>query len=304
MVAAFRFTDRIGKGLRTSPRDALIAESVSASDRGRAFGLHRSMDHAGAVVGPLIAAVLLSVAGFDIRQVILLAAIPAAMVVVVLVRFVKEPSTADATPPTTEYETAETGPDRLPREFKSLLVATVVFTLGNSTDAFFLLRFSELGLTPSMVAIVWAAHSGVKMLTTWLGGQATDRLGRKPLVMFGWLLYAATYVGFGVVTSLGPLVAMLLLYGATFGATEPAERAWVADLARVDNRGTAFGWYHGAIGAAALPASVGFGFVYERFGAAAAFVVGACLALAATGLLTRVRPMPLSTSESTPLRPR
>ncbi len=281
MVVALRFVDRIGKGLRTSPRDALIAASVGEADRGRAFGLHRAMDHAGSVLGPLVAAGLLA-AGFELRSVFLLAVVPAVAVVAVLVLFVRDRPAAPR-----PAEQAET-PGPMPRPFKVLLVATVVFTLGNSTDAFFLLRFTEAGLPLGGVAVLWAAHGAVKMTSTWMGGRLTDRIGRRPLVLAGWMLYAAIYVAFAVSESTVALVAIFLAYGITFGLTEPAERAWVADLAPPGRRGTAFGWYHGAVGVAALPASVVFGLVYARFGAPTAFTMGAVLALIAAIVLVVV----------------
>lgn len=280
-VVALRFVDRIGKGLRTSPRDALIAASVGESDRGRAFGLHRAMDHAGSVFGPLVAALLLT-AGFELRQVFLLAVIPALAVLVVLVFFVRD----RPAPPEPVTIVEPSGP--MPRAFKVLLAATVIFTLGNSTDAFFLLRFTETGLPLGAVAVLWAAHGAVKMASTWLGGRLTDRIGRRPLVLAGWTLYAAIYIAFAISDSTVALVAIFLVYGVTFGLTEPAERAWVADLAPTERRGTAFGWYHGAVGVAALPASVVFGLVYARFGAATAFAMGAALAIIAAGVLVGV----------------
>lgn len=280
MVVALRFVDRIGKGLRTSPRDALIAGSVPAEDRGRAFGLHRSMDHAGAVIGPLVAAGLLA-AGLSLRQVILAAVVPAVAVLVAL-SFVRE-----APSPVTR-DTSDGSDTPLPPAFRSLLAATVLFTLGNSTDAFFLLRFTEVGIPVGTVALLWAAHSAVKMVATWWGGRLTDRLGRKPLVIAGWTLYAALYLGFASTTSAAWLVAIFLVYGVTFGLTEPAERAWVADLAPATGRGRAFGWYHGLVWVAALPASLVFGLLYQRYGAAVAFTTGSLLALVAAAMLARV----------------
>jgi MFS family permease len=283
-VALFRFVDRVGKGIRTSPRDALIADSVPAEDRGRAYGFHRAMDHAGSVVGPLVAALLLSALGLSLRQVIWLAIVPAIGVILVLVWAVHEPEQSEP-----KIETRAEPAGRLPKPFRSLVVAVVVFTLGNSTDAFFLLRFTDVGIPVAGVAVLWAAHSSVKMVTTWVGGRAADAVGRKPLVLSGWILYAAIYVGFGLVASKATLIVLFLVYGVTFGLTEPAERAWVADLAPRERRGSAFGWYYGAVGIAALPASILFGAVYDLAGPAAAFGVGGGLALVASSLLLRVR---------------
>jgi len=281
-VLALRIGDRIGKGIRTSPRDALIADVTPVGLRGRAYGLHRAFDHAGAVAGPLVAAALLSWGGLEIRQVFLLAAIPAVLVIVVLTLGVREPprESAAAAPG------GAAGGLGLP--YRRLLLAIVVFTLGNSTDAFLLLRLGEVGLAPALVAAVWSALHVVKSGATYLGGRLSDRVGRRPMMIAGWLVYGAVYLAFAAVTEPLALVATFLAYGVYFGLTEPVAKAWVAELAPAPLRGRAFGWYHGAVGFAALPASLLFGVLYQTLGAAAAFGTGAALALAASALLLRV----------------
>jgi len=290
-VLGLRVTDRIGKGVRTSPRDALIADVTPAGLRGRAYGLHRAMDHAGAVAGPLVAAALLTLAGMDMRHVFLLAAIPAVLVIVVLLAGVREPQPAEvpAASPGGAPDRARLGPS-----FWRLMLAVLVFTLGNSTDAFLLLRLGGAGLAPAVVALLWSAFHVVKSITTYCGGRLSDRLGRRPMVLGGWLVYAAVYVGFALIESLPALVATFLAYGLYFGLTEPVEKAWVAELAPAAHRGRAFGVYHGAIGLAALPASLLFGVLWQRFGSGAAFLTGAGLALAASALLLMVPAQPLS----------
>jgi MFS family permease len=173
-------------------------------------------------------------------------------------------------------------------DFRRLLLAVLVFTLGNSTDAFLLLRLSETGLGAGSIALLWAAHHAVKMIATFVGGRVSDRMGRRRSVMAGWVVYAAVYFAFAVVSSPVGLIVVFLSYGMYFGLTEPVERAWVAGLAPARLRGNAFGLYHGAIGLAALPASVVFGAVYAAAGSAAAFTTGAVLAGVATILLRRV----------------
>ena len=284
MVLALRIGDRVGKGIRTSPRDALIADVTPGDLRGRAFGLHRAFDHAGAVAGPLVAAALLHWGGLSVRQVFLLAAVPAALVVAVLVLGVREP--AKAQPEANAAGDGRAGSLGLP--YRRLLLAIVVFTLGNSTDAFLLLRLGEAGLTPALVAAAWSALHVVKSGTTYLGGRLSDRLGRRPMVIAGWLVYAAVYLAFAAVTDTVALVATFLIYGVHFGLTEPVEKAWVAEMAPASLRGRAFGWYHGAVGFAALPASLLFGVLWQAFGSATAFTTGAALALVATALLMRV----------------
>jgi MFS family permease len=280
-VLALRFTDRVGKGLRTSPRDALIADATPLAQRGEAFGLQRALDHAGAVAGPLVAAALLGLAGVPLRVVFLLAAIPAAAVVVVLLAWVREaPRGAVATSVRLSGAWRELG-----RPFKVVLAALTLFTLGNSTDAFLLLRLSQAGVSVAAVAVVWSAFHVVKMASAYACGRLSDRVGRRPLVVAGWAFYAAVYLAFGVAQSRNAVIAIFLLYGLYYGLTEPVERAWVADLVPERLRGTAFGLYHGVIGLAALPASVLFGVLWQRFGAPTAFATGAVLALAATVVL-------------------
>jgi len=281
VVALIRFADRVGKGVRTSPRDALIADVAPLHQRGRAFGFHRAMDHAGAVVGPLAAAGLLALPGVSLRQVFLLAAIPAAAVMLILAVRVREPALREEPVPARDRAgLAELGPG-----FRLYLLALLVFTLGNSTDAFLLLRLSRAGVNLSWVAALWSFHHAIKMFSTYLGGRLSDRLGRRRMIVLGWLVYTGAYAAFALVESPAGLVAVFLGYGLYFGLTEPSEKAWVADLVPERLRGTAFGFYHGVIGLAALPASLVFGLLWQAWGAEAAFLTGGGLAAAASVLL-------------------
>lgn len=286
-VLGLRFLDRVGKGLRTSPRDALIADVTEPQQRGRAFGFHRSMDHAGAVVGPLIAAGLLSWKLASLRHVFLLAAIPAALVMFVLFFGISDPGMVREKKPSSSYWWSHWG--ELGREFRWLLLALLLFTLGNSTDAFLLLRLSEVGIPAAWIAVLWSLHHVVKMVATYVGGRLSDSHGRRALVVSGWVFYAAIYVAFGLLHSASWLIAIFLVYGIYFGLTEPAERAWIAELVPSHLRGTAFGYYHSVVGLGALPASVLFGFLWHAFGVAVAFDVGAAFAIAASALLFCVR---------------
>ena len=283
VVLALRLLDRMGKGLRTSPRDALIADVTEPRQRGAAYGLHRAMDHAGAVVGPLVAAALLSLEGISLRLLFLLAAIPAAAVMVVIVLWVKEersPATVPSEPaaPRARWHT-------LSPRMRLLLGAIFVFTLGNSTDAFLLLRLKDVGISTASIALIWAFHNMVRMVSTYLGGSLSDRTGRRAMILAGWLFYAGIYLAFGWAGSRLFLVAIFIAYGLYYGLTEPAEKAWVADLAPAGRRGGSFGFYHLAIGVGALPASLLFGFLWHRFGTFVAFTTGAGLALAASLML-------------------
>lgn len=279
-VLALRFLDRVGKGLRTAPRDALISAVTPPPLRGRAYGLHRAMDHAGAVLGPLVAAGLMTALGLSLRRVFVLAVIPALLVMVALLLFVSEP------PPEAPTDAGPRLPwGALDPGFKRLLLALALFTLGNSTDAFLLLRLGEAGLGPGAVALVWSLHHVVKTLGAYGGGRLTDRFGSRALVVGGWLVYAAIYLGFATSPSGAALVALFLIYGVYFALTEPAERAWIAALAPGRLSATAFGFYHGVVGLVALPASVLFGLLWTAHGPGPAFMTGAGLALAAALVL-------------------
>lgn len=284
-VLAMRCADRIGKGLRTSPRDALIANAVPADERGRAFGFQRSMDHLGAVLGPLAAVALLSLAGFSLRTVFLLAGVPAAVVIVVLLFGIREPR--DDAPRKGTGGLGSYG--ALPWDFRRYLAALLVFTLGNSADAFILLRLSGAGVSLECVAVLWSLHHIVKTGSSYIGGALSDRFGRKPLVISGWGVYALVYLAFAVAQTPAAIIVTFLVYGLYYGLCEPTERAWAADLAPPHLRGTVLGWYHATIGIAALPASLLFGWVWTQFGVPAAFGMGAVLAAVAAGMLAGVR---------------
>jgi MFS family permease len=286
LVLGLRFADRVGKGLRTSPRDALIADVTDASIRGRAYGLHRAMDHAGAVLGPLVATALLVQGGFSLQAVFLASALPGALVVLTVLLGVREPprpAPAGPAPQAPGPRWADLGPG-----YRRFVLAVALFALGNSSDAFLLLQLSRAGFAPAWVAALWSAQHGVKMLAVYGGGRLSDRIGRRGPMLAGWALYAAVYAGFGLATQPALLVALFLVYGLYFGCTEPVERAWVAALSPGGLRGSAFGAYHGAIGLAALPASLVFGALLDRFGPPAAFLTGAGLALLAAAVLRGV----------------
>ena len=305
-VLAIRVGDRVGKGIRGAPRDAMIADAVPTSERGRAFGAQRAADHAGAFIGPLIAFVLLQWVGVSVRTVFLLAAIPGAIAVLVAVFGVTEdrrrktedgalaaPGTA-ASPVVSERPTINGEPTTahppLGSPFWRYLAVLILFTLGNSTDAFLLLRASQLGVTAALLPILWAALHVVKSATSIPAGAWSDRVGRRTMIAAGWLWYALVYLGFAAATATWHAWALFIAYGLFFGLTEGVERARVADLVPASRRGVAFGWYNGVIGAAVLPASVAFGLMWDWKGSAFAFSVGAASACLAAVALMVVRP--------------
>ena len=281
-VLAIRFTDRIGKGIRTPPRDALLADLVEPENRGRAYGLQRAMDNAGAVVGPLVAALLLKTVVRDERQVFLLAFIPGLLAVVLLARRVRDPRrTAAPAATAARAETRPGGSERLPRGFWIATGIFVLFTLAASTDAFLLLRARDSGVPLWQIPLLWAFFNGVKAAAGVPGGILADRIGHVPAVAIGWAIYAAAYVGFAYVSTAPVLWALFAGYAFFFALTEGAERALVAALVGGSLRGRAFGIFHGAIGAASLPASLLFGIWWKVWGPRTAFLIGAGLAAAA-----------------------
>lgn len=308
-VFAIRVGDRIGKGIRSAPRDAMLADAVAPEQRGRAFGLHRSADHLGAVIGPLLAFVLLQWGGVSLRGVFLLAAVPAAMAVIVLVFGVREddtrgkevvredakgetilkagggPAPADLAP-----SSPATPSPPLGRRFYGYLAVLLLFTLGNSTDAFLLLRARDLGVTAAMIPVLWAALHVVKSAASTPAGALSDRVGRRALIVAGWVTYAAVYLGFAGASGHWAAWGLFMAYGVFYGLTEGVEKALVADLVPAQARGRAFGWYNLALGLGALPASLLFGAVWDAWGAPAAFTMGAALAAASALLLLLVIP--------------
>ncbi|MEX0676892.1 MAG: MFS transporter [Pirellulales bacterium] len=279
-VLAVRFTDRFGKGIRAAPRDAMIADSTEPALRGRAFGYNRAMDHLGAAIGPALAFAFLSLWPGQMRALFLLTVVPGIVVVVLVLFGLRErPIT---TPAAKEFRFTLAPFDR---RFRVYLAALVVFTLGNSSDAFLLLRLRELGVSLEMLPLVWSAFHVVKSAGSFLAGPAVDRFGPRPLIAAGWIVYAMIYLAFSLATTALQGWAFFLLYGAFYALTEPAERTLVANLVGPDEQGLAFGWFNFAIGIAALPASLIFGAIYEAYGAQAAFTWGAALALVAVAIL-------------------
>ena len=282
-VLAIRVSDRIGKGIRNSPRDALVADSVHPSVRGRAFGVRSAADNAGALLGPLIAFGLIATWQLSLRSVFWLATIPGALAVLTVVFGVKEVAKHSA-----EQKTQPTlhGAGRMGGTFWTFLVIVFVFTLGNSTDAFLLLRARQLGVPVALAPIIWAVLNGVKSISNIPGGALSDRIGRRPTLIAGWLVYALVYFLFSVATEAWHAWALFAAYGIFFGLTEGAELALIADVVPKERRGIAYGWYYLAIGVGALPASIIFGALWDRFGSAFAFTFGAVIALIAALALT------------------
>lgn len=277
-VLGARFLDRIGKGLRSSPRDALLAASVDRDQRGAAFGVQRMMDNAGAVVGPLIAWVLLGWFTEDFRVIFWIAAVPMLAAMLVLIFGAKEQREIDPLPARDRVPAA---PFAMTGPFKNYLGAVLLFTLGNSSDAFLLLRAQAFGVPASSLPLLWMVLNLVKSVSSYAAGVLSDRIGRRKLIVGGWCLYAVVYACFGLASEAWHIWGLFLIYGVFFGMTESAERALVADFFPDAQRGRAFGAFNFVTGLGALPASLLMGWLWTVFGPFAAFGTGAAFALAA-----------------------
>jgi MFS family permease len=285
-VLTIRFVDRLGKGIRGAPRDAMLAAFATPANRGRVFGLHRAMDHGGAVLGPLLASLFLYFYPEEYRTLFMLTIVPAIVVMGILFR-VPEPAGI----PLQGATAADAGSApslaaaSLPRELYRALAVIVLFSLGNASDAFLILRLGDLGVAAFWLPLLWSALHVVKTIASAAGGELSDRFGRRTLIALGWIVYAIVYAAFGALVDRAALVVVFLAYGVYFGLTEGVEKAWVADLTPRETRGAAFGLYNAAVGIGALAASLLFGAIWTRVSPAAAFYTGSSLAAAATLLL-------------------
>ena len=285
LVLAVRFLDRVGKGIRTAPRDALIAAVTAPEHRGRAFGFNKAMDKAGAVIGLLLAAGIvylsqresLALTRESYQWLVLLAVLPGFAAVGVLARWVREHATS---PITVSLGLMR---QQMPGRFWAYIAVLIVFTLGNSSDAFLMLRAQTLGFTTVEVFLVVAVFSLVVTLTSTRGGALSDTFGRRGLIVAGWLIYAAIYLGFAFAASRWQVWLLYAGYGLYYGAFQGAASALVADLVPEELRGTAFGMFNAALGVAAFPASLLAGLLWDWFGPAAPFLAGGGLALIALG---------------------
>lgn len=286
-VLAIRFADRVGKGLRTAPRDALIADSVDASARGKAFGFNRAMDPIGGILGLLVAATFIfyskeagtAITASIFQTLVIISIVPALIAVAILVAFVRDlPSHGRAALPSFSLRSFD------PR-FKRFILILVLFTLGNSSDAFLILRAHQSGMNLLTIFLMIAAFNFLSSVIAIPAGALSDRFGRRTIIISGWIVYAVLYAAFAFIQSPTQIWIVYTLYGVYYGLTEGVEKALVADLVPAKQRGTAFGIYNATIGVAALPASVIAGMLWQWFGFAASFIFGGALALIAALLL-------------------
>jgi MFS family permease len=283
-VFVIRVVDRVGKGLRGAPRDAMLASLAPPGQRGRVFGYHWAMDHAGAAVGPLLATVFLYFSPDNYRLLFALTIIPGLLAILTLTRV---PEVIDKpkglSPHASRVPHANGLP--IPKPLKKYLWIFAVFTLGNSSDAFLLLQLSHAGVPLMGLTLLWSAQHAIKALITMRGGMLSDRLGRRTLIISGWIIYAIVYAGFAFSQTMYSLVGWFLLYSTYAAAVEGSEKALVADLTPESQRATAYGWHAAVQGFGALAAGIFFGLLWQFFGAPVAFLTGASLALVAALLL-------------------
>lgn len=280
-VLTGRMVDRFGKGIRTAPRDALIADSIDDSERGRAFGLHRALDSLGAVIGSAIAFLLLVFFTGDFRTIFLISLVPA-LLGVGLLFIVKEPPTpAHYKPPVQPLKAWS----QLDRRLKAFLLVTLIFAVGNSSNTFLLLRAKDLGLSASTVVLIYTAYNAVYSLLSYPFGHISDRIGRPKLLIAGYAISALVYLGFAVNTSTVGVWVLFLIYGLYIALTDGIEKAFLVDLAAPELRGTVIGLHAAIVGLGLLPASGIAGLLWDRFGAAAPFYYGAATGLLAAGAL-------------------
>ena len=285
-VLVVRMADRVGKGIRTAPRDALIAAVADPAIRGRAFGFHRAMDHLGAALGTVLALSLLWLFGVRssgaataevMRSVFLWAAVPGLVAMIALAWTPERPH-----PPPIARLPRGSG---LPGPLRRALVPLTLFAFANATDAFLLVKAARLGAPPAAAPLLWLALQVIKASLGTAGGRLADRYGQRRALLVGWCVYAVLWGAIGFAGSLPALFVLTALYGTSHGLVEGAERALVAELAGGRSRGAAFGAYSMVIGVATMLASAGFGLVWDRFGSAPAFVGSASCAIAAAATL-------------------
>lgn len=286
-----RFTDRVGKGIRTSPRDALLADSCEPSVRGKAFGLHRALDTVGAILGPTFAFLLLLSLGF--RDIFLLASIPAVLSVIILVLLVREVGGKRA--PELSFKA---GLRSLSSGFRRYLAVVTLFSLANLSWAFLILRASELGVRVEHAVLLYMFFNVVYASFSLPAGVLSDRVGRRPVIALGYCIFGFTSVGFASATSAWQVLPLFALYGVFMGFVEGVQRAYVADLVVPQLRGTAMGAFHTATGLALLPASVIAGVLWEVIGSWAAFAFAAVLSfVAALLMVAALKPTPTEPAE-------
>jgi len=278
-ILFFRFFERIGKGLRAAPRDSLICGSIKKNEAGKTFGFQKAMDNSGAIVGPLIAFLLLSLFPLNYTNIFLLATIPAVFGVLTIVIFIKEAKAEK------KETTNNISLKQLPKKFYFFLIIIFVFTLGNSADALLLVKTSETGIDKSYIPFVYMIFNTVSVLLAIPIGKLSDRISREKLIILGFLVYAIVYYFFGRFNSINIFIFLFMMYGFYSALTDGSQKAMISDIVSKDLKGTGFGAYHAVLGITLLPASLIAGLLYDKVNSNAPFYFGSVMALIATILM-------------------
>jgi len=271
-VLALRFIERFGKGIRTAPRDSLIAGSIKAGESGKSFGLQKAMDNSGAIAGPLLAFIMLSLSPGNYRLIFLLAGIPAILAIFVIIFGIKE-ARKSKEELFTKFRIKE-----FPAKYYFFLGIVFIFTLGNSTDALLLVKANEVGVKIALIPIVYLITNAVSVLTSIPVGSIADRFGKEKVLIAGYVIYAVVYYGFGVTTTTGAIIALFALYGLYSAATDGIQKAFISDLIDRNKKGTGLGIYNALLGITLLPASLIAGTLYDKVDSHIPFYFGAVTA--------------------------
>jgi MFS family permease len=278
-VLVLRFVERLGKGVRTAPRDSLIAASIKKNETGKSFGFHKMMDNSGAILGPLLASLILFIRPGDFKTIFWLGAIPAVFGVAIIIFLVKEKKRQDI------ISRSKISFKQLPRNYHIFLFIIAVFTLGNSTDSLLLVRMSETGINQSYVPLIYMLFNTVSVLFAVQIGKLSDRIGRIKLIIVGFLLYSFVYLMFGAFNNIGIFIGMFVLYGLYSALTDTCQKAMVSDLVSKEMKGTGFGLYHGVLGVMLLPASAIGGYLYDNVSPSATFYFGSSMSFIAAVMM-------------------
>ena len=285
-VLIIRFSDRIGKGIRTSPRDVLVADSTTKEERGKAFGFRRAMDALGAALGPLVAFGILAIYKGNYRLVFWLSVIPGVLAVILIIFFLKE---KDRSRVEKHAKLPKIGFKNLNRRFIMFSLISTLFTVGNFSDAFLALRAQDAGMLSALIPLAFFALNISSSIFSMPIGMLSDRIGRRPVLISGFLIFAVIYFGFGVAKSVSMICVLFVLYGLYYAFTEGIQKAYIADIVPEGQRGTAMGTYNAMTGFAALPASILAGFLWQSFGPAVAFSTSSGIAIIAAILMIILR---------------